>query len=449
MKKQILILIAPLFLAASTVAEEPSKLWTLEECIQYALSHNIDLKQREQEQKSREVELHSSRFSWLPDLNANIGQNFDFGRSPSKTGVIVDQNSSNSSVAVSLSMPVFDGLRIPNDIAAKKLDLKAAVESLNKAKEDLAVNIASYYLQVLYNKEVERIAELQVSLSREQEIKTEALVKNGKAPLSQLYDIKAQLANDEVSLTEAQGNVRLALLDLTQSLELERDGADFDIVIPETDDAVGKYMGSILPPDHIYDHAVTFKPQIKQQEYLLESQKKMLKVAQSGYYPKLNFGASYSNGYYHYSGDGDYTNLPFGDQLQANARKTIGFSLSIPLFNRFQTRNSVRAARIGIINQQLTMENTKKALYKEIQQAYYNATAAQEKYLASEKSVLASREAYTYAENRYSAGKSTVFEYNEAKTQYARSLSEQAQAKYEFIFRTKILDFYNGTPLTL
>ena len=449
MKKQILILIATLFLAASVVAEEPSKLWTLEECIQYALSHNIDLKQREQEQKSREVELHSSRFSWLPDLNANIGQNFDFGRSPSKTGVIVDQNSSNSSVAVSLSMPVFDGLRIPNDIAAKKLDLKAAVESLNKAKEDLAVNIASYYLQVLYNKEVERIAELQVSLSHEQVIKTEALVKNGKAPLSQLYDIKAQLANDEVSLTEAQGNVRLALLDLTQSLELERDGADFDIVIPETNDAVGKYMGSILPPDHIYDHAVTFKPQIKQQEYLLESQKKMLKVAKSGYYPKLNFGASYSNGYYHYSGDGDYTNLPFGDQLQANARKTIGFSLSIPLFNRFQTRNSVRAARIGIINQQLTMENTKKALYKEIQQAYYNATAAQEKYLASEKSVLASREAYTYAENRYSAGKSTVFEYNEAKTQYTRSLSEQAQAKYEFIFRTKILDFYNGTPLTL
>lgn len=449
MKKQILTLIGSLFLAASAMAEEPSKLWTLEECIQYALSHNIDLKQREQEQKSREVELHSSRFSWLPDLNANIGQNFDFGRSPSKTGVIVDQNSSNSSVAVSLSMPVFDGLRIPNDIAAKKLDLKAAVESLNKAKEDLAVNIASYYLQVLYNKEVERIAELQVSLSREQVTKTEALVKNGKAPLSQLYDIKAQLANDEVSLTEAQGNVRLALLDLSQSLELERDGADFDIVIPETDDAVGKYMGSILPPDHIYDHAVTFKPQIKQQEYLLESQKKMLKVAQSGYYPKLNFGASYSNGYYHYSGDGDYTNLPFGDQLQANARKTIGFSLSIPLFNRFQTRNSVRTARIGIINQQLAMENTKKSLYKEIQQAYYNATAAQEKYLASEKSVLASREAYTYAENRYSAGKSTVFEYNEAKTKYARSLSEQAQAKYEFIFRTKILDFYNGTPLTL
>ena len=174
-----------------------------------------------------------------------------------------------------------------------------------------------------------------------------------------------------------------------------------------------------------------------------------LKVARAGYYPKLNFGASYSNGYYHYSGDGEYTNLPFSDQLKNNGRKTIGFSLSIPLFNRFQVRNSVRSARINIRNRELMMENTKKVLYKEIQQAYYNATAAQEKYTASDKSVLASKEAFSYAEDRYAAGKSTVFEYSEAKTKYAQSLSEQAQAKYDFIFRTKILDFYNGTPITL
>ena len=121
--------------------------------------------------------------------------------------------------------------------------------------------------------------------------------------------------------------------------------------------------------------------------------------------------------------------------------------MSIPLFNRFQVRNSVRSARINIRNRELMMENTKKVLYKEIQQAYYNATAAQEKYTASDKSVLASKEAFSYAEDRY--GKSTVFEYSEAKTKYAQSLSEQAQAKYDFIFRTKILDFYNGTPITL
>ena len=132
--------------------------------------------------------------------------------------------------------------------------------------------------------------------------------------------MKAQLAKDEVSLTEARNNVKLALLDLTQSLELERDGENFDIVVPEIEDAVEQYMGSILPPDNVYDHAVAFKPQIKEQEFLLESQKKMLKVARAGYYPKLNFGASYSNGYYHYSGDGEYTNLPFSDQLKNNGR---------------------------------------------------------------------------------------------------------------------------------
>lgn len=450
MKKSLFISIsALLLLSASMRAQQPAKQWSLEECIRYAIEHNIDLKQKMQDQESSKVELNTSKYSWLPDLNANMGQNFDFGRSPSKSGVIVDQNSANTSASIQLSMPIFDGLRIPNDIAARKLDLKAAVETLNKAKEDLAINVASYYLQVLYNKEVFKIAELQVSLSGEQVKKTEALVNAGKVPLSQLYDIKAQLAKDEVSLTEARNNVNLATLDLAQSLELERAGENFDIATPEIGDVVEQYMGSILPPDHVYDHAISFKPQIKEQEYLLESQKKMLKVAQAGYYPKLNFGASYSNGFYHYSGEGEYNNPAFGNQMKNNGRKTVGFSLSIPLFNRFQVRNSVRAARINIHSRELMMENSKKVLYKEIQQAYYNATAAQDKYIASDKSVTATKEAFAYAEERYSAGKSTVFEYSEAKTKYTQSLSEQVQSKYNFIFRTKILDFYNGTPITL
>lgn len=439
---------ALLLVVGAAQAQEPAKQWTLEECIRYAIEHNIDLKQREVEQENQKVQLHTSKYSWLPSLNASLGQNFDFGRSPSRTGVIADQNSSNTSLSISLSMPIFDGLKTPSDIAAKKYNLKAAIESLNKAKEDLSLQIASYYLQVLYNKEVQRIAELQLALSNDQVTKTDALVKAGKVPLSQLYDIKAQAANDNVSLTEAKNDVKLALLDLAQSLEMERSGEVFDIVSPEVGNAVERYMSSIVPPGNIYDNAVAVKPQIKEQEYLLESQKKQLKVARSSYFPQLNFGASYTNGYYHYY-TGDVESLSFSDQLNQNGRKTIGFSLSIPLFNRFQVRNSVRQAKLGIRNQELLMENTKKTLYKEIQQAYYDATAAQEKYLASGKSVEASEEAFRYAEDRYNAGKSTVFEFNEAKTKYAQSLVEQAQAKYNFILRAKILDFYNGIPLSL
>lgn len=447
MKKIVYIL--PAFLICWHLdAQESPKKWTLEECIKHAITNNIDLKQQEQQRALSEVDLNTSKNSWLPDLNASVGQNLDFGRSPSKDGTIVDQNSSNSSAYLSLSMPIFDGFKIPNDIAAKKLNLQAAMETLNKAKEDLSISVASFFLQVLYTKEIEKVAELQVDLTNRQVARTEELVNAGRVPLSNLYDIKAQLAKDEASLVEARNNVDLALLDLAQSLELERESTEFDIEAPAIEDAIDKYVSSIIPPTNVYDNAVAVKPQIKAQEYQLESSRKSLKIAQAGYFPKLNLNASYSNGYYHYSGN-DITNVAFEDQIKQNERKTIGLSLTIPIFNRFQVRNSVRSARINILNRELALENSKKALYKEIQQAYYNATASQEKYIASTKAVEAGKEAFSYAEEKYKTGKSSVYEFNEAKTKYAQSLAEQAQAKYNFIFRAKILDFYNGNPITL
>jgi outer membrane protein len=271
------------------------------------------------------------------------------------------------------------------------------------------------------------------------------MVEAGSVPMSQLYDIRAQLANDEVTLTEAENNVTMMLLNLTQLLEIERIATDFDIVQPET---VGN-MGSVISPDNVFDNAVTFKPQIKQQEYLLASQRKLLNVARANFYPRLSFSAGYSNGYYSSFGNENIVNAPFIDQWNNNAHKSVNFSLSIPVFNQFSNMNNVRKAKLNILNQELQVESAKKTLYKEIQQAFFNAAAAHEKYLATEKSVAASREALLYAEERYAAGKSTVFEYNESKLGYARSLSQQAQAKYDFIFRAKILDFYNGIPIRL
>ena len=447
--RQALLYIAAFLLSCSAVAQ--TKQWSLEECIRYAVENNIELKQREQQQELSKIAANTSKNSWLPNLNASVDQNFSFGRTQIDDGTLTSRNGSNTGFGAQVSMPVFDGFRIPNDIAAKKLNLEAATAALEKAKEDLAINVASYYIQVLYNKEILKISELQVELIQEQATRTEALVNAGKVPLSQLYDIKAQLAKDEVTLTEARNNVELALLDLKQSLELERESQSFDIAEPQIDDAVQKYMGSILPPDNIYNHALNIKPQIKEQEFMLESEKKQLKVAQADYYPRLNLSAGVSSSYYYY-----YTGLPngarnlsFNDQFNNNMRQMIGFTLSIPIFNRFQVRNNVRASRVNIINRELMMENTKKALYKEIQQAYYNAVASQEKYISSEKSVIASKEAFTYADERYSSGKSSVFEYNESKTKYAQSLAEQAQSKYNYIFRAKILDFYNGTPIAL
>ena len=173
MRRNLYILaIASLLSGNYVFAQDAVKQWSLEECIQYAIEHNIDLKQKEQEQESRKVDLHTSKYSWLPALNGSLGQSFQFGRSTSKSGVIVDQNAANSTLGINLDMPLFDGLKIPNDIAARKLDLKASIENLNKAREDLSINIASYYLQVLYNKELLKIAQLQVELDKEQVNKT-------------------------------------------------------------------------------------------------------------------------------------------------------------------------------------------------------------------------------------------------------------------------------------
>jgi outer membrane protein len=430
------------------ISQEQKQAWTLESCITHALEHNIDLRQRIEERALREIDLSTSVNSRLPNLNAGISQNFDFGRSPSKDGIIVDNNSSNSSASLQLSMPVFDGFRITNRIAADRLNLSASTAALERAREDLAVGIASYFLQVLYNKEIYRIALMQVELTAAQVTRTESLLTLGKLPASQLYDIKAQLAKDEASLTTASNNVSLSLLDLSQSLELERLDS-FDIVMPELTDVLMDQAGSLIPPDEIYRTAVTIKPVIKEQEFLLESQHRQLKIAQSSYYPQLSLNASYSNGYYHYSGGENVSNVAFGNQLRQNERKTIGVSLSIPIFNRFEVRNGVRSARVAIRNRELMMEGSKKTLYKEIQQAYLSAVSAGKQYVSVTRSVEASREAFTYAEERYAAGKSSVFEYNESKTKYAQSLAEQAQAKYDFIFRAKILDFYNGKPITL
>ena len=451
MKKQLiqrLILPAALALGLNAGAQDTASPWSLESCIRHAIENNIDLKQREQEQEARNIEMNTSQNSWLPSLNAGLGQNFDFGRSPSKDGTIIDQTSANSSAYLQLNMPLFDGFRIPNDIAARRLSFMAATESLAKAKEDLSVGVASYFLQVLYNKEILTIAELQKSLTAEQVTRTEALVNAGKVPLSQLYDIRAQVAKDEVTLTDARNNVKLALLNLAQLLELERSNAAFDIVTPELNDMMLETV-VLSAPEAIYETALTIKPQIREQDFLLESRKKMLKVAESSYWPQLNLNMSYSNGYYRYSGSGISSNIPFGDQLRQNERKTIGLSLSYPIFNRFQTRNNVRSARVSIVSQELLVENAKKTLYKEIQQAYFNASSAREKYNAATRSVEAGKEAFSYAEERYATGKSTVFEYNESKTKYAQSLSEQSQAKFDYIFRKKILDFYNGEMISL
>lgn len=435
------------FLAICMLAHSQTK-WTLRQCIDYAIENNIEIKQQELDVKNAEINLSTSKNSRLPDLNAGLGQDFNFGRSVITSNNSVESaNLGTTSFSIASSVPLFTGFRISNEIKANKLNLMAATEGLKKTKENKELQVTSLYLEVLFKKELLKVYKEQADLSRIQIERTMALVESGKVPVSQLYDIKAQLAKDEVNVTNADNELVLSLLNLSQALNIQN-AIDFNITEPDMTDVIGKNLSSILPVEQIYQTAISIKPHVKEVEYRVESSRKELKVAESGYWPSLDLKLTYGTAYDHIYNN-NYKNESFSKQLGDNQTKRIGLSLNIPIFNRFQTRNKVRAARLNIQNYELNLDNVKLSLYKEIQQAYQSAVSAQSKYTSTEKAYQAAAESFKYAEERYAVGKSTVFEYNEARTKLMTSQSEQVQAKYDFLFRAKILDFYRGEEINI
>ena len=332
-------------------------------------------------------------------------------------------------------MPLFTGFKTSASISRNKFDVLAAEANKELIENNLSLNVTNYYFQILLNKEIYRIAQEQIRLTKEQEIRTRILIENRKVPQSQLYDVKAQLADDELVATEARNSLRLSFLDLMQLMELKGEEY-FDV------DSLDESIVSMesVTPEGIYASALSCMPQIKQAHYSLQSKVKSTKVVKSGYYPQLFLGAGINTGYYY---SRRAMNPSFYQQFKNNMQKSIYFTLSIPLFDRFSTRNQVKTARLEENNARLSLENEKKSLYKDIEKAYMDALAAFEKYESTTKAVAANREAHRYALEKYMAGKSAVYEYNEIKMKLADALSQQSQTKYTYLLKERILAFYS------
>ena len=416
------------------------KKWTLSECIDYAVTHNIEVKQSDNQIQNLKVEKNTLRNSFLPNLNAGASQNFTFGRSLNQNNTYEDSNIQNSSFSVTTEIPIFLGFKRTASIAQNRFDLLAAEANRELIENNLSLNVAGAYFQILLNKEIYRIALEQIQLTKEQETCTQLLIENGKAAESQLHDVRAQLADDELTATEAKNSLRLAFLELAQLMEL-KGHERFDI------DSLGREISvpDMLSPVNIYQYAVTCMPQIRQAYYTLQSKTKGIRIAKSGYYPTLSFAAGINTNYYD---NGSGLGETFRRQLNNNMQKSLCFTISIPLFDRFSTRNQVRTARIDEDNARLSLENEKKQLYKNIEQAYTDAISAFEKYRSTTKAVAANQEAHRYAMEKYAAGKSTVFEYNEVKMKLANALSQQSQAKYTYLLKDRVLTFYSCSSLT-
>ncbi len=417
--------------------------WDLERCIEHAVSHNLAVKQQEAARDRSEIELNTARWSRLPDLNGTASHSFNFGRSLQADNTYRRINTQSTGFGLSTSIPLFTGMQIPNTVALSELNLQAAVEDLNKAKEDVSLQVVSAYLQVLFNQELAKVAHEQVALSKEMLAQKAAFFENGKASESEWLEAKARVAQDELSAVQADNNCGLSLLELTQLLELPSpDG--FQVVSPEV--RMEQLAEDLTPPADIYSQAVLAKPSVRAAQYRLQGAARSVRIARSGYYPRLSLGAGLSTNYYHVSGR---SNAAFRPQLRDNFSQYLGFSLSVPIFDRLDTRNRVRSAKVEQISLSWQLEEAKKALYKEIQQAYYNALNAKARYESSLAADEAAGASFRLMKEKYVAGKANATEYNETRLGWMKALSDCIQAKYDYLFRTKVLDFYRGIPLVL
>ncbi|HJF92337.1 MAG TPA: TolC family protein [Mediterranea massiliensis] len=432
-------------LACLSAGLQAQETWSLRRCIDYAIEHNIDIRQAANTAEQSAVEVNTAKWARLPNLNGSTNQSWNWGRTqtavPDETTgdystVYVNTASNGTNMQLSTSIPLFTGLELPHQYSLAKLNLKAATADLQKAKDDISINIASAYLQVLFNQELHDVALGQVELSLQQCQRIESLAGVGKASSAEVADARARVAQDRMTAVQTENDYRLSLLTLSQLIELDSPEG-FMLESPST----AITPSPVTPPDDIYQTALTSKASIQAAQYRLEGSKHSVRIAQSGFYPQLNLNGSLGTSYY------STINRTFRQQMGDNFSKYLGLSLSVPLFNRLATRNRVRTARLQQENYALQLENAKKTLYKEIQQAWYNATAAESKYASSHAATLASEESFRLMTQKYENGKANAVEFNEAKQNLMKAQSDELQAKYEYLFRTKILDFYKGVPI--
>ncbi len=394
----------------------------------------MQIRQAEFNVQGSKANFNQSKINFLPNINANLGDGFSFGRSQSREGVYVDENSNSANASLNLDLMLFQGLRNINELHAKKYAFLASVEDREKIKKDITLNVISYYLNVLIQKELLNIAIGQIALTDSMEKHLLLLVASGKEAEVKVYEIRAQRATEQYNLTESEMNVRLAMLDLAQILDV-KETAGFDVENPYRD----LDITTTLVPDINFESAVAGLPDVKAEEMRLHSARKNLSIAKSYHYPTLSFNAFTSTGYYYMQ---DIMNAPFAEQALNNLRNYVGVSLSIPIFNRLTVWTGVRTSKLQMQQQELQLEEAKKTLFKDIQRASLNVSVAQKRYLAADGSVEANSEAYRYIEERYKSGRATLLELQQAKTNLEKSLSERIRAKYEFVFGVKILELY-------
>ncbi len=425
------------FLAAITIVcgvACNAETWSLEKCIDYALTNNLTVRSRALDVRNAELDVISAKDAFLPEVGLSASQSFNLGRGLTSENTYADRNTSNFQWGANLNLPLFQGLGNVRRLDYAKASLLAVVEEFEAAKEDVTLNVIAQYLQVLYCNEVYKVALEQIELSEYELRRQQALLEAGKVPEIDMLNARSQLAQDELSATTAKNDYTLALVDLAQLLRLD-DVENFEVASLDDDHIL------MRSADEVFANAKINNSSVKAGRLRIDAADRNIKVAKSGYIPKLSFTAGVGSSYYTVSG---FDNAGFGNQMKNNFSTYFGFNLSIPLFDAFSTRNNVRRARISRLSAELQYEMACDNLYKSVQQAYYSALGAAKRLESSTVAEDATEKTFAATREKYNLGRATPTDYETAKNNYLRAVSDRVRAKYEYMLRTRILDFYNS-----
>lgn len=446
--------------------------WSLQECINYAQVHNIQVQIDQLNVRMSQTNLTASKGNMLPNLNGFASHTYNYGQTIDRfTNTFVNDRVLNQNFYLQSTFTVFSGFQNYNTVQQNKYALQASQFGVEQTRYDIGMNVANAYLNILFAEDQLEIAKKQETLTASQVDRMQKMVDAGASARGPLLELQTQLANEKVTSVTADNNLTIAYLTLTQLMNLDTT-AGFRIVRPDLEIPNEAVLAE--SPEQIYNTAENTQPAIKQADANILSTEKGVDVAYGALSPTLTLQGSLGTGYsgaaqtatptitgvdtVGYTTGGDYVLVPgysynyavvpFADQLDNNFNQSFGVQLQIPIFNRLQVSTNIQRAQIQHMNAQLSADLARQNLNKNIQQAHADAKASLEKYRAQQSAVAAAEEAFRYTEEKFNVGAVNTIDYTTSKNRLAQAEANMLQAKYDYIFRLKVLDYYKGNPLT-
>jgi outer membrane protein len=447
-----LAVITLFFISISQQAQERVP-WTLDSCISYAQEKNIQINRSKLNMERVGQDELTAKASLAPSLNASFNQGFNFGQSLDPfTNTFATDRVQYGNYGANLSFDFFRGLSKIKEVKRSQADYTVQQLETQRLINDISLNVATGYLQILFQKELLAVATEQLEISEMQMERIQILYEAGQVPNSDYLDIISQVASNELTRVQAENDLLLSYVSLVQLMQLPVElQSTFDIVVPDLE--VYQDMDLLITPGEVYRAALDVMPEVKRDRESIKRNELNMQVVKGNYWPSLTFSAGAGSGYSgkNLSDPTDPTSAvkSWGDQFTDNLNYRTDIGLRIPIFNGLQVRTSTQKAEIAIREASYNLAETKNNLEQSIQKAYYDALAAKQKYLASITAVESLSESFTYSEIRYEEGVINQVEYNQTKTTLTKAQSDLVQAKFDYIFRLKILDFYQGKPLEL